>query len=133
MLMATANSTIVKEAQKKLRLADRIPKRANNSGVNIYKSEETSSPSEQKVIHVSLPETITDPSAMASILFDHCAFDTFLIWSTFPRESHRFPTYFNYLASLYVLATRSNIRNEFNVRFITTSGQRLMVLLRNHD
>jgi hypothetical protein len=93
MLMATAKSTIVKEAQKRLRLADCILKIANNSGVNIYKSEETSSRSEQRVIHVTVPETTIDPSAMASILLDHCAFDALLIRSMFPRESRRFSAY----------------------------------------
>jgi hypothetical protein len=90
MLMATAKSTSVTEAQKKLRLADRIPKRANNSGVMSYKSAERTSRSEQKVIRVTLPETVTDPFAMASILLDHCVFDELLIRSTFSRESHRF-------------------------------------------
>jgi hypothetical protein len=111
MLMATAKSTIVK-AQKKLHLTDRISKRANNSGVKIYKSEEANSRYEQKVIHVTLPETITGSSAMASILLDHCAFDVLLVRSTFPRESPYFSTHFDYLASLYIVTTMSNTRNE---------------------
>jgi hypothetical protein len=93
MFMTTAKSTIVKEAQKKFRLADCILKMTNNSGVKIYKSEETNSRPEQKVIQVTLPETTIGPSAMASILLDHCAFNALLIRSTFPRESRRFSTY----------------------------------------
>jgi hypothetical protein len=133
MLIATAKSTIVKAAQKKTRFGDRIPKRANNSGVKIYKSEETSSRSEQKIIHFTLPETVTDLSAMASILLHHGASDALLIRSTFPRESQRFSPYFDSRASLYAVTTMNNTRNEPNIRFITTSGQRIMALLRGYD
>jgi hypothetical protein len=66
--MVRAKSTILNAAQKTLRLADRIPKRANNSGVKISKSEETSSRSKQKVVHATLPGTITDPSAIVSLM-----------------------------------------------------------------
>jgi hypothetical protein len=90
-------------------LVDRIPKKANNSGVKIYKSEETSSRSEQKVIHGTLPETIINLSAMASIFLHHCAFDALLIRSAFPRESPRFSPYFDSLASLYAVTTMSTI------------------------
>jgi hypothetical protein len=41
--------------------------------------------------------------------------------------------YFDYLVSLYAVTMMGNIRNGPNIRFITTSGQWTMALLRDDD
>jgi hypothetical protein len=41
--------------------------------------------------------------------------------------------YFDYLVSLYAVTMMENIRNGPNIRSITTSGQRIMALLRDDD
>jgi hypothetical protein len=41
--------------------------------------------------------------------------------------------YFDYLVFLYAVTMMRNIRNGPNIRFITTSGQRIIALLRHDD
>jgi hypothetical protein len=132
-LTATAKSIIPKEGSRRLGIVDDIWTRASNSGVKIYKCEVRDAEAKKNVLSVALPEAIVDSCFLAAIILGRCGFDPSLITLPFPCESSRFLIYFEYVVPLCVVTMTSNIRNQPNIRFISTSGRWIMALLRDHD
>jgi hypothetical protein len=133
MLTATARSTIVKQRCRRLGLADHVRTKIGNSGVKIFQGEASDRAAKARVTSVALPEPIADPSLRACILLGHCVFDESLIESPIPHGSGGFLRYVEYLTAIYNVTTVSNIRNEPSIRFISTSRQRMISLLRDHN
>jgi hypothetical protein len=133
MLTATARSTIVKQHWRRLALVDHIRTRIGNSVVKILQGEASDPAAKGRVTSVALPEPIADPSLLPCVLLGHCVFDQSLIESRIRHGSGAFLMYVEYLTVIYNVATVSNIGNEPSIRFISTSRQRMISLLRDHN